>query len=128
VVGRGGEAVSQDAPRERRRARRVAARLEAGYEDAERQVFLPCRDLSECGAFLVAPDPPPAGRPAKILLELPGSPGLLRLRGIVVRIQHEAPRGFAIEFDPVSLSETARSALRLFTGKTGSGTPGSSPR
>lgn len=110
--------MSTDAPRERRRARRVSARLEAGYEDAERQVFLPCRDLSECGAFLLAPDLPPAGRPAQVLLEVPGSPELLRLRGIVVRTQQESPRGFAIEFDPGSLSESARTALRRFLGRT----------
>lgn len=122
--------MSADAPRERRRARRVSARLEAGYEDAERQIFLPCRDLSECGAFLLAPDPPPAGRPAQVLLELPGSPELLRLRGIVVRTQRESPCGFAIEFDPGSLTETARTALRLFLGRADvvSHPPGFSPR
>lgn len=92
-----------------RRSPRVAIRLEAAYEDPERQVFLPTRDLSEGGVFLLAPDPPPLGAAASVLVELPGEAELLRLKGVVTRV--EPGVGFALRFDGV-LPDAARAALR----------------
>jgi hypothetical protein len=100
------------------RAPRARVRLEAAYEDAERQVFLATGDLSESGAWLVAPDPPQPGRPARITLELPGVSELLRLRGLVVRCRSEAPAGFAIRFDPESTPSRSRQVLRRFVEDT----------
>jgi hypothetical protein len=98
-----------------RRAPRVAIRLEAAYEDPERQVFLPTRDLSESGVFLLAPDPPPVGAAASVLVELPGEPVLLRLKGVVTR--SEPGTGFALRFEG-DLPDAWRAALReLGTGE-----------
>jgi hypothetical protein len=98
-----------EASRERR-APRVAIRLEAGYEDADRQVFLATRDLSEGGVYLLAADPPEVGAPARVLLELPGQPALLRLDGVVAR--REPGAGFALRFHPDRLPAEVRRALR----------------
>lgn len=76
--------------------------LEAGYEDARRQVFLRTRDLSESGAFLCTDDPPAIGAQAQIRLELPGCAAILRLRGTVIRREPGdagEPPGFALHFD-----------------------------
>jgi len=97
---------------ERRGARRFATRLEVGYEDRDRQLFLPTADLSESGVFLLAPDAPPVGAPVRVLLELPGSQMLLRLSGSVVRQCSQQPPGFAIRFDRRQLAERDRDALR----------------
>jgi len=94
------------------RAPRRPVRLEAAYEDPERQVFLPTRDLSETGVFLLERDPPPPGRWARVLLEVPGHPALLRLDGRVAR--REQGTGFAVAFDPERTPEEARRALRSF--------------
>ena len=99
---------------ERRRARRARAELEAAYEDALRQVFLRTVDLSESGVFLACDDPPLAGSPARICLELPGQRALVRAAGRVARWQASAPRGFAVEFDEGSLTARNRAALRRF--------------
>jgi PilZ domain len=96
------------------RAPRARVRLEAAYEDAERQVFVATGDLSESGAWLLAPDPPETGLPARLTLELPGVTELLRLRGLVVRRRSEAPAGFAVRFDPDSTSSRSRLVLRRF--------------
>jgi hypothetical protein len=98
-----------DTPKTPRRAPRVAIRLEAAYEDPERQVFLPTRDLSENGVFLLAPDPPPVGAAASVLVELPGEAELLRLKGVVTRV--EPGVGFALRFEGI-LPDGARAALR----------------
>ena len=45
----------------RRISRRARIRVEAAYEDAQRQVFLQSRDISEEGIYLFAPDPPEVG-------------------------------------------------------------------
>lgn len=95
------------------RAPRRAVRLEAAYEDPERQVFLATRDLSETGVFLLADDPPPPGRPARVMLEVPGHPALLRLDGRVAR--QEEGTGFALRFDPEQIPEEARQVLRRFS-------------
>jgi hypothetical protein len=105
-----------DFPGRERRRPRVSIRLEAGYEDAERQVFLPTRDLSEGGVFLLAEDPPELGSPARVLLELPGEPALLRLPGVVAR--REPGAGFAFRFDFERLPEAARRALRSATAQS----------
>jgi hypothetical protein len=89
-------------------------RLEAAYEDATRQVFLVTHDLSEGGAFLLTPDPPPVGHAGQITLELPTSPALLRLRGTVVRRNFDAPAGFALAFDPRGTPESTRRSLQSF--------------
>ena len=104
---------------ERRRAARVLARADAGYEDSERQVFLPVHDVSERGIFLLADDPPSPGSPVRVLLALPGQAELLRLPGVVARMQDAAPRGFAIEFDDRAISDGTRGALRRFVERAG---------
>lgn len=98
-----------DATNRPRRAPRVAIRLEAAYEDPERQVFLPTRDLSEGGVYLLSPDPPPVGATASVMIELPGEPELLRLKGLVTR--SEPGTGFALRFED-GLTDAARAALR----------------
>jgi hypothetical protein len=103
--------------RERRAVRRVLAALEAGYQDHDRQVFLRTRDLSEGGIFLWSPEPPEVGAHAQLLLELPGQPALLRLRGTVARQDDGPPSGFAVQFDE-SLGEAALSALRAYVRQT----------
>jgi hypothetical protein len=97
--------------RERRAARRVLAALEAGYQDHDRQVFLRTRDLSESGVFLLGPESPEVGAQAQLLLELPGQPALLRLRGTVIRHEAGPPSGFALRFDE-SLGIASLAALR----------------
>lgn len=101
------------ADRRRRRWERVPVRLEAGYEDPDRQVFLCTRDLSEGGVFLLAQDPPPEGTAARLLLELPRHPAILRLPGVVAR--REPGAGFALAFDRDRMAPEARAALREFS-------------
>jgi hypothetical protein len=108
---------------ERRDSPRVPARVEAAYEDADRQLFLMSRDLSESGIFLLAPDPPTAGGAARLTLELPGFAELLRVRGEVVRSQRAEPAGFAVRFDASSFSDGARSSLRRWLQETASSSP-----
>jgi hypothetical protein len=88
--------------------------LEAAYEDPERQVFLTTGDISESGAWLLAPDPPAPGNAARLTLELPGEDAFLRVRGTVVRRRAEQPAGFALRFDPEGTRPEARAALRRF--------------
>jgi hypothetical protein len=103
---------------ERRDAPRVVARIEAAYEDAERQLFLTSRDVSESGIFLVAPDPPAPGGSARLTLELPGCAELLRVRGVVTRSQRAEPSGFAVRFDASSFSDVTRASLRRWLQET----------
>ncbi len=122
MVDHSGEAVSAPSPdvARRRGAPRVTARLEAAYEDGERQVFLPTRDLSLSGVFLLSPVRPPVGTPASLLLELPEEPAFLRLHGAVVRSQEPVgclPGGFAVRFEDASLSEPVRHSLAAFLDK-----------
>ena len=95
------------------RAPRVPVRVEAAYEDPGNQVFLPARDLSETGIYLIASEPPEVGVAARVLLELPGRPQILRLHGVVAR--REPGTGFAVAFDPAETPGGALSALREFT-------------
>lgn len=97
----------------RRRAPRVPVRLEAAYEDPARQVFLATRDLSELGVYLEADEAPEEGVTARVTLELPGEPAMLRLEGVVAR--REPGRGFALAFETGSMAPDTRSALRAFT-------------
>jgi len=94
---------------------RAPVRLEAGYEDQERQVFLSTRDVSEGGVFLLASEPPERGQEARITLELPDRQELLRIGGVVVRTDGEA--GFALRFDRRAMSELARNQLRDFVDR-----------
>ena len=87
---------------ERRSCPRARSRIGAAYEDAEQQVFLYTVDLAEGGVFLVSPTHPPVGANATVLLELPGNPAILRLRGRVVRRQKRPVSGFAVRFDPLA--------------------------
>ncbi len=103
---------------ERRDAPRILARIEAAYEDAQRQLFLTSRDLSESGIFLVAPDPPEPGGSARLTLALPGCEELLRVRGVVARSQRAEPAGFAVHFDASSFSDVARTSLRRWLQET----------
>jgi hypothetical protein len=105
---------------ERRDSPRVATRIEAAYEDAERQIFLVSRDVSESGIFLLAPDPPAAGGVARLTLELPGRAELLRVRGVVARSQRGEPAGFAVRFEASSFSDAARASLRRWLQETAS--------
>jgi hypothetical protein len=97
----------------RRRAPRVPVRLEAAYEDPTRQIFLATRDLSELGAYLVAEEAPQEGVAARLTLELPGEPAMLRLDGVVAR--REPGQGFALAFEAGSMEQATRVALRAFT-------------
>ena len=94
------------------RAPRLEVRLEAAYEDRDRQVFLTTRNLSETGAYLVASDPPDTGVRARLMLELPGEPAFVRLDGVVAR--RVAGDGFAVRFDLERTPQGAREALRAF--------------
>lgn len=102
---------------ERRRAQRTRARLDTAYEDRERQVFLRTADVSEEGVFLLAADPPPLGAPAKLCIEVPGHPALVRVSGVVARRQLEEPRGFVVVFDVGAGAQEARAALRHFVAR-----------
>lgn len=96
------------------RAPRVRARLEAAYEDPDRQVFLPTLNLSETGLFLQSPESPPVGAQAQVVLELPGHEAFLRLRGVVTRVQEEPVAGFALRFESEEGDAEALKALREF--------------
>jgi hypothetical protein len=95
-------------------------RLQAAYEDAERQVFLTTRDLSERGAYLVVADPPPPGRTAQVVLELPDEGSMLRIRGVVVRRSEEMPSGFALRFEREAMPQGTRQALQSLVKRAGS--------
>jgi hypothetical protein len=88
--------------------------LEIAYEDAQRQVFVTTSDLSEAGAFLVAPDPPAPGVPARLVFELPGHAAILRLPVVVARRESSPRVGFAVCFDASLLPEATREALRHY--------------
>jgi hypothetical protein len=96
------------------RAHRVRARLEAAYEDPERQVFLPTLDLSESGVFLQSTESPALGLQAQVVLELPGHDAFLRLRGTVIRVQTEPIPGFAVHFEGDDANGEALAAVRAF--------------
>jgi hypothetical protein len=115
-VDRSGQALSGSA--ERRRSPRVRASLEVAYEDADRQVFLRTRDLSESGVYLIAADPPQPGVRAQVTFDLPGSSAFVRLRGTVARRDDGSPTGFAIAFDPARVPKPTRRALRAFVDGT----------
>jgi hypothetical protein len=97
----------------RRRAPRIPVRLEAAYEDPARQIFLATRDLSELGVYLMADEAPEEGVAARVTLELPGEPAMLRLDGVVAR--RDPGLGFALAFETGSMAPSTRSALRAFT-------------
>ncbi len=103
---------------DRPRAHRVRARIEAAYEDPERQVFLPTLDLSESGVFLLSSENPPVGSLAQVVLELPGHEAFLRLRGAVTRVQREPVAGFALHFTGNDQDADALEALREFVRRT----------
>jgi hypothetical protein len=125
-VDRSGKAVDEASllpGRERRSSPRVRSRIGASYEDEDRHVFLHTVDLSEDGIFLASPTHPPLGASAVVLLELPGDPAILRLRGRVARQQTQPVGGFAVRFDSQGLSEGSRRALRDFVQGADSGAP-----
>lgn len=116
MVGRPRETVSDDdhgIPR----ATRVRARIEAAYEDPERQVFLPTLNLSESGVFLLASEAPAVGSQAQVVLELPGHEAFLRLRGTVQRVQESPVSGFAIRFETGDEDLETLAALREFVDR-----------
>lgn len=96
------------------RAQRVRARIEAAYEDPERQVFLATLNLSESGVFLLAAEAPEVGCHAQVVLELPGHEAFVRLRGRVVRVQTEPVAGFAVRFEAGEEDAEALSVIRNF--------------
>jgi hypothetical protein len=105
----------------RRAFPRARIRLEAAYEDANRQVFLQTRDLSEEGVYFYSPDPPPVGSAARLVLDLPGHPEILRIRGSVARRDTGTQPGFAVRFDHDEgdrAGSSQRSALRKFVSDT----------
>ncbi len=104
--------MSTRGPYERRRLRRVAAKLDVAYEDQTRQVFLGAADVSEEGVLIEDSNPPSEGSHAQLVIALPDS-RLLRLRGVVARVQEE-PSAFAFRFDPEDMDESDREALRRF--------------
>ena len=100
---------------QRRIRPRAPIRVEAAYEDSERQVFLETRDISEDGIYLFAPDPPEVGCPAKLVLELPGNSEMLRLSGRVSRRDTGPRPGFVVLFqygDPDQGAAKLRKVLR----------------
>lgn len=99
---------------ERRASPRASSRLEVSYEDVERQVFLPSRDVSEGGIFLLAPSAPAVGVHATLLFELPGNPTIVRLRGRVARRQTHPVSGFAVRFDAQASSSDGLRHVRNF--------------
>jgi hypothetical protein len=103
---------------ERRSSPRARSRVGASYEDVDWHVFLYTADLSEDGVFLVSPAFPPLGASAMVLLELPGNPLILRLRGSVARQQTHPVAGFAVRFDPRVNADASRRALRDFVAGT----------
>ena len=116
-MDRSGKAVESAGARpgpERRSSPRARSRIEASYEDVDRHVFLHTADLSEGGVFLVSTAAPPTGMSATVLLELPGNPVILRLRGSVARQQTHPVAGFAVRFDSRANAESSRQALRDF--------------
>jgi hypothetical protein len=106
---------------ERRSSPRARSRVGVSYEDVDRHVFLQTADLSEDGVFLVSPALPPIGASAVLLLELPGNPAILRLRGRVTRQQTRPVAGFAVRFDSQANAEPSRRALRDFVERTRAG-------
>lgn len=98
--------------REHRGARRARVRVDAAYEDDDRQVFVVASDLSETGAWLQAPDPPEVGRSARLAFQLPGVRALVRLRATVVRRRQEEPSGFAVRFSSAGPPAGMRAAIR----------------
>lgn len=104
--------MSTRGPYERRRVRRVAAKLDVAYEDQTRQVFLGAADVSEQGVLIEDANPPQEGSRAQLVVALPNS-RLLRLRGEVTRVQEE-PSAFAFRFDSAEMDDTDREALRRF--------------
>ena len=120
-MDRSGKAVERaGAPRGlgRRSSPRVRSRIEASYEDVDRHVFLQTVDLAEGGVFLASPSSPPVGTSAMVLLELPGNPAILRLRGSVVRHQTHPVAGFAVRFDSRAEADNAQRALRSFVERS----------
>ena len=108
---------------QRRVGPRVSVRLEAAYEDRNRQVFLHSRDVSEGGIFLLAPDPPDVGDRVKLVFDLPGHGEILRLSGRVLRrdVAPGAEPGFVVCFEHGDHEQSvsgARSALRSFVNDT----------
>jgi len=98
---------------QRRVHRRAPIRVEAAYEDAERQVFLETRDISEDGVYLFAPDPPEVGRAAKLVLDLPGNPEMLRLTGWVSRRDIGSRSGFVVLFQHADQDGSAAKVRKL---------------
>jgi hypothetical protein len=64
---------------------------------------------------------------AMVVLELPGNPVILRLRGSVVREQTQPVAGFAIRFDSRANTDSSRRALRDFVESTTSAAPAPHP-
>ena len=120
-TGKAVESVGVTPGSERRSAPRVRSRIGASYEDADRHVFLYTTDLAEGGVFLVSPIHPPVGANAMVLLELPGDPVILRMRGSVTRHQTGPAAGFAVRFDSQGNAESGRQALRSFVESALSG-------
>jgi hypothetical protein len=108
---------------ERRSSPRARSRIGASYEDADCHVFLHTVDLAEGGVFLASPSHPPVGASAMVLLELPGDPAILRLRGSVARQQTHPVAGFAVRFDPQANAESGLRALRRFVESALAGPP-----
>lgn len=111
-----GVGVSTRGPYERRRMRRVAAKLDVAYEDQTRQVFLGAADVSEEGVLIEDSNPPPEGSRAHLVIALPDS-RLLRLQGEVTRVQEE-PAAFAFRFDRTDMDDSDLEALRRFIDNT----------
>jgi hypothetical protein len=106
---------------ERRASPRASSRIEVSYEDVEGQVFLPSRDLSEGGIFLLSPTAPAVGVSATLLFELPGNPTILRVRGRVARRQTRPISGFAVRFDSHASPTEGLQHVRDFVERTRTG-------
>ena len=63
------------------------------------------KDISDSGCFLIAQKLPSIASGFAIDMKLPGKMGILRLRGIVARIQGGSPRGFGVHWKDPSPAE-----------------------
>ncbi len=120
-MDRTGQIVSQEVGsepdlvvRERRGFARVPVRLEIGYEDTFRQVFLTACDVSEGGMYLYSDDPPPAGSTARLLFEIPSHPAMIRVGGVVTHSEQGPNSGFGLRFQPDEMALVDYEALRKF--------------
>ena len=63
------------------------------------------KDISESGCFMIAQKLPSLASGFAIDMKLPFKMGIMRLRGIVARVQGASPRGFGVRWKEPSAAE-----------------------